>query len=122
MKSKKVSIGKVMRLINRRFQAAGQQTIYAILLLVNTFKRRTTPLFAKRIIIGILGYFIAPIDAIPDLTPIIGFTDDLGVVFFSVVTIASYITDDIRIESRQQVKRLFGELDLEAVQVVDAKL
>lgn len=35
----------------------------------------------KAIVIGALIYFISPIDAIPDMAPFLGFTDDLGVVY-----------------------------------------
>ena len=122
MKFKKVSISKVMDTLTRHFLVIGQQTAYAVLLMVNSFLKRGTPLWAKRIIVGTLGYFLAPVDAIPDLTPVIGFTDDLGVLSFGLVTIASYINDDVRIKSRQQVKRMFGMIDLQAVKAVDERL
>ncbi|MEZ2661363.1 YkvA family protein [Aneurinibacillus aneurinilyticus] len=35
-----------------------------------------TPLVAKGIALAALSYFILPIDAIPDVIPIAGFTDD----------------------------------------------
>ncbi|MCU7496922.1 MAG: DUF1232 domain-containing protein [Ignavibacteria bacterium] len=34
----------------------------------------------KAIVVGALVYFITPIDAIPDLAPLIGYLDDLGVI------------------------------------------
>ena len=34
----------------------------------------------KAIIVAALIYFIAPIDAIPDIAPLIGYMDDLGVI------------------------------------------
>ena len=34
----------------------------------------------KAIIVGALVYFIVPIDAIPDIAPLIGYMDDLGVI------------------------------------------
>lgn len=34
----------------------------------------------KAIVVGALVYFIAPIDAIPDLAPLFGYLDDLGVI------------------------------------------
>ena len=35
------------------------------------------PIWAKTIVIGALGYFICPIDVIPDAIPIAGYSDDL---------------------------------------------
>lgn len=34
----------------------------------------------KTIVVAALIYFIAPIDAVPDLAPLIGYLDDLGVI------------------------------------------
>ncbi|KAF0151624.1 MAG: hypothetical protein FD143_1757 [Ignavibacteria bacterium] len=36
--------------------------------------------YRKSIVVGALIYFISPIDAIPDLAPLIGYLDDLGVI------------------------------------------
>jgi uncharacterized membrane protein YkvA (DUF1232 family) len=34
----------------------------------------------KAIIVGALVYFIVPVDSIPDIAPLIGYMDDLGVI------------------------------------------
>ena len=36
--------------------------------------------YRKTIVVGALVYFIVPIDAIPDIAPLIGYMDDLGVI------------------------------------------
>lgn len=41
---------------------------------------RYVPWYRKSIVIGALIYFISPIDAVPDLAPLVGYLDDLGVV------------------------------------------
>lgn len=38
------------------------------------------PWYRKSIVIGALIYFISPIDAVPDLAPLVGYLDDLGVI------------------------------------------
>lgn len=43
-------------------------------------KDDNVPWYRKSIIVGALIYFISPIDAIPDLAPLIGYLDDLGVI------------------------------------------
>ncbi len=70
---------------------AGQKTIYTALLLYYAFKRPDTPAWAKRVVLGALGYFLSPIDSISDLTPFLGYTDDLVVLSFGLVLIAGYI-------------------------------
>jgi uncharacterized membrane protein YkvA (DUF1232 family) len=53
-------------------------------------------LWAKTVIIGALGYLICPIDAIPDIIPGVGFTDDLAVMTLVVSQLYTYMNDDIR--------------------------
>jgi len=122
MKIMKETASRVLKKIGRFCYAMGQQTVYSVLLMVYAFRRKDAPGWAKRIIVGALGYVLTPIDAIPDLTPLIGYTDDLGVLSFGLVAIASYINLDVRVEARRGVKYLFGEIDFDSLQEVDNKL
>lgn len=67
-----------------------------------------TPAWAKAVIIGALGYFISPIDAIPDIVPMVGYADDLGVLTAAIATVAAYITDDVKAKAAAQLKKWFG--------------
>ncbi len=51
-----------------------------ILALYNYMRDPSVKWFRKAIVVGALIYFIVPIDAIPDLTPLFGYMDDLGVI------------------------------------------
>jgi uncharacterized membrane protein YkvA (DUF1232 family) len=51
-----------------------------------------TPLLAKATILGALAYFILPIDAIPDILPILGFTDDTATIYTALKVVGSNIT------------------------------
>lgn len=82
--------------------------VYIILLLYYAYKSVETPSWAKRIIIGALAYFVSPIDSIPDLTPFIGLTDDMGVLSFGLVTIACYITKEVRELAKSQLFTILG--------------
>jgi uncharacterized membrane protein YkvA (DUF1232 family) len=48
--------------------------------LFNYLRDKYVPWYRKSIIVGALIYFITPIDAIPDLAPLVGYLDDLGVI------------------------------------------
>ncbi|MFQ5448527.1 MAG: YkvA family protein [Saprospiraceae bacterium] len=113
---------KLFKKLGRFAKQAGIKTAYSALLMYYAFTRRETPAWARSIIIGVLGYFINPIDWVPDLTPFIGFTDDLSVLGFGLVTIACFINDEVRIKARKRMKIWFGELDLEELAEIDAKL
>lgn len=43
----------------------------------------------KSVAVGALAYFIFPLDAIPDMTPIVGYLDDAGVISAAVAYLAS---------------------------------
>ena len=51
--------------------------IYALYLFI---KDESVLLHDKFLAFGALLYFISPIDAIPDMTPFVGFIDDIGVI------------------------------------------
>lgn len=100
-------------------KSASSRTIYTAMLLYFAYRRKDTPAWAKRIVVGALGYLVMPFDAIPDLSPFIGLTDDIGILSFGLVTIAAYINDEVRDDAREQVNKLFPaatEEDFEAVE------
>ena len=101
---------------------AGTKGVYSALLLFYAYRRKETPAWAKSIILGALGYLLTPIDAIPDLSPIIGYTDDIGVLSFGLVTIAGYINDEVRENARKQLSRWFKQYDEQDLLEVDKQL
>ncbi len=60
-----------------------------------------TPLWVKTTIIAPLGYFISPLDAIPDIIPIVGWTDDAGVIMAAYKIIRSHITEEHTIKAKK---------------------
>ncbi len=116
------SENELLSKIKNYFRDAGIRVVYSALLLYYAFTRKETPIWAKNIILGVLGYFISPIDALPDLTPIIGYTDDLGVLSFGLVTLACYINTEVRKKARLKLKDWFGEYDEKELESVDAQL
>ena len=50
-----------------------------------------TPLRAKGLMLAALGYFVLPIDAIPDVFAGIGFTDDAAVIAAMIALVGSHI-------------------------------
>jgi len=100
----------------------GLKSVYSALLLFYAYRRSETPAWAKRVVIGTLGYLLAPFDMIPDLSPLIGLTDDVGILSFGVVTIASFINDEVKQNARQHLSKWFGEYDENELEDIDAKL
>jgi uncharacterized membrane protein YkvA (DUF1232 family) len=55
-----------------------------------------TPLWVKTTVAAALAYFIMPVDAIPDFLPIIGLSDDAGVLTAAITAVAAHITPEHR--------------------------
>ncbi len=119
---KQFSENKLWSKLTRYARQIGVKSVYTILLLFYAYQRSDTPRWAKNIILGVLGYLISPIDAIPDLSPIIGYTDDLGMLSFGLVTIAAYINDEVREKARKKLVDWFGNYDAKELNEVDKQL
>ncbi|MCR5395121.1 MAG: DUF1232 domain-containing protein [Bacteroidales bacterium] len=90
---------------------AGIKVIYLALLLYYTATAESTPTAKKGIIYGALGYFILPIDLIPDVIPVAGFSDDLAALLACAAAVASCITPEIKQQAKDKLTEWFGEFD-----------
>ena len=66
---------------------------------------RDTPTHVKGLALAALAYFVLPVDAIPDMLPIIGFTDDAAVLAATV----KLVSDNITPVHRQAAKSKLAE-------------
>jgi uncharacterized membrane protein YkvA (DUF1232 family) len=65
-----------------KLEKSGKRVSFAkdILALYRYMKDPLVKWFRKAIVVAALIYFIVPIDTIPDITPLFGYLDDLGVI------------------------------------------
>jgi uncharacterized membrane protein YkvA (DUF1232 family) len=66
---------------------------------------KRTPRHVQVALLGALAYFVLPFDFIPDMLPVLGFTDDAAVLATAIRMVASNITDDHRAAARGALKR-----------------
>jgi uncharacterized membrane protein YkvA (DUF1232 family) len=66
---------------------------------------KRTPRHVQVALLGAIAYFILPFDFIPDMMPILGFTDDAAVLATAIRLVASHITPDHREAARAALKR-----------------
>jgi len=88
-------------------KVAGKEVIEKALFLYYALQEPETPAWAKKVIIGALGYFIFPFDAIPDIGPVVGYADDLGVLVAALATVSMYITEDVKEKARNKMRDWF---------------
>ncbi|MFC5069886.1 YkvA family protein [Flaviflagellibacter deserti] len=67
---------------------------------------RETPNSVRFTLIGALAYFVLPMDAIPDILPLLGFADDAGVLSAALVAVGSNIKESHRVAARASLERL----------------
>lgn len=66
---------------------------------------RATPLQVKAALLGALAYFVLPVDAMPDILPLLGYTDDALVLVTALRMVSGHIRDEHREAARQALAR-----------------
>jgi uncharacterized membrane protein YkvA (DUF1232 family) len=65
---------------------------------------KQTPRHVQAALLGAVAYFILPFDFVPDMLPVLGFTDDAAVLATAIRMVASHITEDHRQAARAALK------------------
>ncbi len=103
-------------------KAAGTKVVYSVLLLYYAMQDKSMSMKTRLSIAAALGYFILPTDAIFDLTPIIGYSDDLGVLLFVLTQISASITAEVMDKAKQKIEEWFGDIDDDKLREIDEKI
>src|SRR5690348_9158954 len=64
---------------------------------------RATPMGVKVTLVGAIAYFVLPADVIPDVMPLIGFTDDAAVLTAALRMLASHVTPEHRALAQEKL-------------------
>ena len=86
----------------------GREGLRSALILYYTLQRKDLPARTRAIILGALGYLILPTDVIPDLIPVLGFTDDIGILAAALAAVAMYVDDEVRSRADAALERFLG--------------
>jgi uncharacterized membrane protein YkvA (DUF1232 family) len=89
--------------IKKHYKSAGRRLIELALTLYYALRDSDTPAWARTIIIGALGYFIFPLDILPDFVPAVGFTDDIASIAVALGAVALHIKDEHKTKARTKV-------------------
>jgi uncharacterized membrane protein YkvA (DUF1232 family) len=73
---------------------------------------KQTPRHVQATLLGAIAYFILPFDFIPDVMPVLGFTDDAAVLATAIKLVANHITPEHHAAARAALKRVVGESDV----------
>src|SRR5579863_6309080 len=67
---------------------------------------RQTPRHVQAALLGAIAYFILPFDFIPDMLPVLGFTDDAAVLATAIRLVSAHITPEHREAAQAKLKRM----------------
>ena len=73
---------------------------------------RQTPRHVQASLLGAIAYFVLPFDFMPDMLPILGFTDDAAVLATAIRMVATHIMPEHREAARAALKRGVDEADV----------
>lgn len=88
---------------------AGFEVIYKALQLYYAAQSPSCPAGVKATIYAALGYFILPLDLIPDIIPMVGFSDDLLAIGTAIGVANMYIDAMVIKKARGKMRSLFGD-------------
>lgn len=95
--------------ITGNVKKVGVNLLYEVLQLFYVAKNPNVPMKIRAAMVAPLGYFISPVDLIPDLAPVVGYTDDTLVIAMALAFAHAYIDDNIRQQAKAQLCRFFGD-------------
>ena len=99
--------------IKSKIKSAGLQLIYKAMQLYYATENPNCPAKVKAGIYAALGYFIAPLDLMPDFVPFGGYTDDLSAILLATMMAQAYIDDEVKEKARQKLGAIFGHKVIE---------
>jgi uncharacterized membrane protein YkvA (DUF1232 family) len=66
---------------------------------------KETPRHVQAALLGAIAYFVLPFDFVPDMLPVLGFTDDAAILATAIRMVAGHITPEHRDAARAALKR-----------------
>ena len=87
----------------------GINALYKAVQLWFVLQKPDVPASTKAVIMGALGYLIAPLDFLPDLMPVLGYTDDFVAITFALIKVQGYIDEEVERKSKILLAKIFGE-------------
>lgn len=95
----------LIKKLKRVARKLGEDTLNQILTLFYCLKDPATPEGVKLLIIAALGYFIFPVDVIPDMIPGLGYGDDIAIIVAVLHRVSIHVTDAHKQQARGTISK-----------------
>lgn len=90
---------------------AGIKVVYAVLVAYYAVQSDAISFKDKARLYGALGYFILPVDLIPDAFVGMGYSDDLAALIYVLHTVSSNITPEVKFKAEEKLRTWFGDVE-----------
>lgn len=111
----KFSASEFVDKISRIAKRAGAKLVYAALILFYTLQSDKVSKTDKALIVGALGYMISPLDVVPDAIPIVGLTDDLGVLLYVLKKVWTNVDPDVKQKAKDRLDKWFDDDEIKEI-------
>lgn len=87
---------------------AGKAVTFETMKVWHVAQDPATPAGPRAVLYGALAYFVLPTDAVPDVLPFVGFTDDLAALGAALYVANAYVSEEALRRARESVRAIFG--------------
>ncbi|WP_299791663.1 YkvA family protein [uncultured Shewanella sp.] len=94
--------------LTKYMKRLGRKSLQLALELYYAAEDSSTPIWAKSVIYSALGYLILPVDAIPDMVPGIGLSDDITILVAAMATVATHVKASHQLRAEERLKAWFS--------------
>ncbi len=101
--------------IKKAAKKAGLGAVYVAMILYYELRDPAVGSKEKAILLGALGYFILPIDLVPDFFPMAGYVDDVAALLAAYSYIKGHLSDSVKQQAQDKMREWFGEVDFDKI-------
>lgn len=102
------SENKLMDKLAKSAKKIGLRLTYSALLLYYVLEDPKVSIADKAKIYGALGYFILPLDLIPDMIPVTGYSDDVSAVLWALHSVWKNVTPEMKMRAKRKMTSWLG--------------
>lgn len=87
----------------------GKEALYKAFQLYYVLQKPELPQKPKLVIMGALAYLVLPTDLIPDMLPIVGYSDDAAMIAYAFWQALPYMDEEVDAKADKMMQKIFGE-------------
>lgn len=95
--------------LSRVARYIGSKAVFSLLVMFYATLDKSIPFKARATLLAVLGYFVSPIDVIPDALPLLGFADDMAAVSFVLRQIWNNLNKETVSKARRRMRQWFPD-------------